>query len=199
LLALDEAASYIGRYSEAIQYSTEAISIDPENYDAYWDRAIRYRDLKDYARSIEDLSAALSCAKPPNDQLIYPDRAETFEKMGRYQNAIADYSRCLASEDLSVVKPSSGLAEVLRAHRHRLYICRGDDYQKLHRSQEAIADYSRAIECLKDSPSKELMDVYEKRAKSYIALGNFNLAAADKLSAHEAAAHDIKKRKVPVL
>jgi tetratricopeptide (TPR) repeat protein len=50
----------LGRYHEALRDYERAIAINPDNANSYYDRALTYRALGDYASSQEDLKR--SCA-----------------------------------------------------------------------------------------------------------------------------------------
>jgi len=132
--------------------------------------------LKEYGPAIDDFTSAITCAKPPNDQWIYSDRAKTFEKIGRYREAIADFTEC--------IQPKGQVGTTID---WSFYASRGGDFQRIQQWQQSISDYSDAIKRM--SWRKELEAVYENRAKAYVELGQSDLAAADKLSAKQATPH----------
>ena len=80
----------MGQDDNAIADETKAIALDPKDIEAHWLRAYawRYRK-KDPAKAVADYSEALKI--DPNDSSARTSRADTYEEMGRYAEAGADY------------------------------------------------------------------------------------------------------------
>ncbi|MYT56870.1 tetratricopeptide repeat protein, partial [Streptomyces sp. SID7834] len=85
-------------------------------------------------------------------------RAQLFERMGRYEEALADYDRAV------VIDPEYAWALGSRARVKK----------DMGRSEEAVADYSRAVEILPDYAW-----AFQGRAQVYAGMGRHDEALAD--------------------
>jgi tetratricopeptide (TPR) repeat protein len=80
----------MGQDDKAIADETKAIALDPKDIEAHWLRAYAYRyRKKDLAKAVADYSEALRI--DPTDSSARTSRADTYEEMGRYAEAQADY------------------------------------------------------------------------------------------------------------
>lgn len=108
---------------------------------------------------IEDCTHAL--VKHPKLITLYFVRAEILAKNKQYQKALEDYQKILS------LSPSP--ADALASHRNM-----GDMHNELKQPQEAVAAYSKAIQAKVDDAS-----IYDKRAKAYLLIREFDKAIAD--------------------
>jgi tetratricopeptide (TPR) repeat protein len=80
----------LGQDDKAIADETRAIALDPKDMEAHWLRAYAYRyRKKELAKAIADYTEALRI--DPGDSSARTARADTYEEMGRYADAAADY------------------------------------------------------------------------------------------------------------
>ena len=63
---------------------------DPNNTDAYFDRHLGWMRLGEPLRAIDDLNRVIEAAPKPVDFL---SRGDVYRHLGRYDEALADYSR----------------------------------------------------------------------------------------------------------
>jgi tetratricopeptide (TPR) repeat protein len=87
-----DAAYKTGHYDVAITKYTEAIEKNPKNGNAYTDRALVYKEKKEYDKAIADFNEALRL-KP--EAFIYYDRGVIYREMGAEDKAIADFTKAL--------------------------------------------------------------------------------------------------------
>jgi tetratricopeptide (TPR) repeat protein len=88
----------------------------------------------------------------------YVSRGVTYERLGRLEDALADYEHAIA------LAPTDAL----------VYYNRGVTYERLGRFEDALADYARAI-ALDPADAK----VYANRGLTYAQMGRFEDALAD--------------------
>lgn len=149
-LAADE------RYNEAIAEYDKAVSIAPNNYDAYFYRGNAYFDIGEYDKAIADYSKAIELDS--NDSYSYYNRGLAYRLKGEYERALQDYDRVLIIEpDAADAHASKGACYILQ-----------DDYPK------AIASYDKAISLDKYNP-----DLYYIRGLSHAELGDVPNARRD--------------------
>ena len=117
-----------GHWEEAITEFDEAISVNPRDSLAYYNRANAYRNLGEYRLAIQDYDEVLGLN--PRDALAYNSRADAYLNLGEYHLAIQDYDEALA------IFPQLGEA----------YAGRARSYQFLGRDSEAQQDVDRAVE-----------------------------------------------------
>jgi tetratricopeptide (TPR) repeat protein len=122
----------------------------------------------------------------------YSNRGNTYKNLGRYDEALADYTRAierdpayaLAYNNRGVTYADLGRSEEALADYTRAieldpadataYSNRGVTYKNLGRTEEALADYTRAIE-----RDPTLAQAYNNRGSTYDDLGRYEEALAD--------------------
>jgi tetratricopeptide (TPR) repeat protein len=117
-------------YDVAIAKYTEAIEKNPKNANAYTDRALAYKEKKDYDKAIADFNEALRL-KP--EAFVYYDRGVIYREMGAEDKAIADFTKALK---LSI--PNAQL-------RAECYIQRAHSYMNKENADKALPDLNAAI------------------------------------------------------
>jgi len=114
-------------YQRAIADYDQAISLNPNDASAYYNRGLARYKLEDYQGAIADYNQAISLN--PNDASAYYNRGKAKYELKDYQGAIADYTQAIK------INPNDADA----------YINRGKAKRNLDDLQGAIADYNQAI------------------------------------------------------
>ncbi len=83
---------FSGRYAEAVAAATHAVTLDPENAEAYGDRGLAYYGLGDFER------ARATCEAKPDYWVSQQCLAITYHKLGRQSDAEAMLAK-LGGED----------------------------------------------------------------------------------------------------
>ncbi|GHV51225.1 hypothetical protein AGMMS49579_06140 [Spirochaetia bacterium] len=121
-------------YDQAIADYTQAIRLDPNNENAYYDRGRAYAAKSDYDRAISDYNQAIRI--DPNDAYNYNARGNAYLNQKNYDMAIADYNQALRV-DPNYTSANNNLANA--------YYNRGSDYYRGKDYTRAIADYEAAL------------------------------------------------------
>ncbi|MEO8097690.1 MAG: tetratricopeptide repeat protein [Acidobacteriota bacterium] len=144
-----------GKYEHAVELFTEALSIDPASWNAYYQRAGARVSLNAFQDALADFQTALQ---------IKPDLLEARTGLAAVYSAKGDYRRAIDELTKTIdAKPS------VDAYYHR-----GEAYARMGRHDDAIADFNWLIDKLRSAPY-----VYLARAKSRRALGDEAGALAD--------------------
>ena len=143
------------RYQQAIQQFTDALSIAPNSWSAYYQRAVANQNIGKLDAALDDYQAALQL----NPELVEAAtaRAAIFGDKGDVQKAVNELSKVIDH------KPT------VEAHYRR-----GDGYASLKQYDKAIADFTWVIEEVRDAPY-----VYFARANAKRAINDIAGAAAD--------------------
>ncbi|GHV04041.1 hypothetical protein AGMMS50229_04560 [Campylobacterota bacterium] len=121
------AAAKRGDNQEAIRQFTQAIKLDPNKAQAYYERGLLYGILGEYEKAIEDYTRAIK---------INPDYADPYVNRGflyakfDHSKAIADFTRAIKNN------PNYAWA----------YDGRGNSYLSLGDTKKAIEDAKRACD-----------------------------------------------------
>lgn len=156
---------------KSIDECNKMIEKDPNDANAYAERAKTYLSLKKEDNAIADFTKAIEISKPDNYLLYYEcffGRAMIYKDKGETEKAISDYSSLIAkltpsNDDI----PKWPLIVAGYYNRAELYNNKRD-------FDRAIADYSEAIKINPDSAG-----LYSDRAEAYIAKSDFDKAIAD--------------------
>jgi tetratricopeptide (TPR) repeat protein len=146
-----------GETGKAIEDYNEAIRLKPDYGTAYIYRGLVVAKQHEYRRAIDDFTTA-AARDSSVAYLAWNDRANAYEAIGEYDQAIEDYGRAIQSN------PSYASAYFNRAG---VYYARAD-YDR------AIDDYGRAIDLRPGSAH-----YYSDRGIAYQARGDFDKAIAD--------------------
>jgi len=82
------------RYTEAIDYATQAIELNPNYSYVYYIRGLAYYEAKKYPESLKDLTRAISLIGIPSPNYFLA-RGYTYMDSGQYENAIKDLEDAL--------------------------------------------------------------------------------------------------------
>ena len=150
-----------GQYRLAVEANSEAIRIDPQYTDAYYNRGLAYILLGQYHQATKDFDEAISLNNQDPD--AYYNRAHALFMLHQLERAIADYGRSIQMD------PDDG----------ERYVGRGAAYFEQGAFQNSIDDFDQALR-LGDYPH-----AYANRAVSYIRLGKYAEAEEDIKCAQE--------------
>ncbi|MDE2362195.1 MAG: tetratricopeptide repeat protein [Hyphomicrobiales bacterium] len=173
-----KAAVEANRYDEAIRLYTQALSDSALGADQRV-QALRGRGGGYLSRSmiadafgrkdeaarfgedaVRDFSEALKAQG--DDAELYAARGQAEYSLGRYAEAIADYSEAIKRKSSVETLLQRAAAERASADVDR-----------------AVADYGAALDAQDNSPGSEKADILDDRAFTYFLAGKFDLAAAD--------------------
>ncbi|MCX6328377.1 MAG: tetratricopeptide repeat protein [Bacteroidia bacterium] len=128
----------------ALECYSEAIKIDPEFKEAYFNRGLVKHDLKNYKGAIADFTKAIEL--DPYDTAAYCFRGMSKNKLKTYNEAITDFNRALE----------------LNPNFEEAYFNRGIALIKLGKKEDGCLDLKKALELGSDEAS-EMIDKYCKQ------------------------------------
>ena len=171
-------------YDKVISNLNEAIKVNPKFYDAYAQRAIAYKNKKDYKRALSDISIAIneSKSKTVETARYYAVRAGIYEKIKEYDKEIADYTVAIKLDPendayyllrgsayywhkkdyISDIEDTTKRIELLKKNNstryniEQAYSWRASLYTKLKRYDMAVSDYSQAIQYADKTPNNNI-------------------------------------------
>ena len=82
-----------GDYQRAISDFTEAIRLNLNDAQVYYNRAFAYEKLGEFAKAIEDYDQAIRLK--PNEDLFYFQRGVSYGKFGNHKKAIEDFNQAI--------------------------------------------------------------------------------------------------------
>ncbi|MFH1228290.1 MAG: tetratricopeptide repeat protein [Planctomycetota bacterium] len=129
------------RYDEALVEYNQVIKLDPNNYEAYNNRASIYCRKRNFDKAIADFDEALRIQ--PENHRAYCNRGLAYAQKGDLDTAISDFTR------------SIGLKKNADAYGNRAYAYSLQGYY-----QKAIADAQMALQVEPDHPSAPRMRKY---------------------------------------
>ncbi len=118
-----------GNYIASVAEFDEALTMSPENAEAYQYRGRSKRFLGNYANAIEDYNKAIQRTQNAN---FYIGRAQTHLKAGSYEACIKDFDMALK------INPQT-------PHAKTIYYNRGTARQMLKDDKGALEDYNQAL------------------------------------------------------
>jgi tetratricopeptide (TPR) repeat protein len=145
-----------GQVQEAIKLYTEAIEINPQYAEAYYQRAQLYKELKHWDKRMADINSTL--AMNPKHLGALRDRAGDFFYKGKYLDAELDYSTAIKAD----------------RHNWKDYYMRGRCRAAQQHDETAMKDFNRAIE-----EWQKAYSAYYERGKLYRRLGRDKRAEKD--------------------
>ena len=79
--------------TESIEDYSEAIRLDPDDANAYYNRGWDYDELGEYEKAIEDYSQVIRL--DPNATDAYNNRGNIYYSLGEYEKALQDYDEAI--------------------------------------------------------------------------------------------------------
>lgn len=152
-------SGYLGGESSNEQVTSDlktAVRLDPKIPDGYFSLGVIATVEKDYQRSVDLFSKALTLQ--PKDSAIFQYRSAAYTLLHKDELAIKDLDM--------VIK--------LKPLEYQGYVTRADALTRLKRFDDAIADYTAAIKC---EPRQYITRMY--RATLFIKLGRYKDAVND--------------------
>ena len=113
---------------QAVAFLHKAIHEDPEFAEAYNNRGNAYRDMKDYAKAMQDYNKAISIN--PNLEKTYSNRGNIYFDQRNYQMAINDYNKAIS----------------LNTNYSLAHLNRGLAYHQMKKDDQACRDFLRACD-----------------------------------------------------
>lgn len=144
-----------GKYEQAVVVFGQALAIEPNSWNAYYQRGIAKQNLNALDDALADYQAALQLKGDLLDARVA--RAGIYSEKGDRRHSVEELTKIIAQ------KPTVDA-----------YYRRGTDYAELGQHEQAIADFTWIINEVRDAPL-----VYFARAKSRRALGDLEGAVAD--------------------
>jgi RNA polymerase sigma factor (sigma-70 family) len=160
-------------YEAELEDLNKAIELDPSMADAYYERGNLYasnlpKEEGGYEKAVADYTSGLQIK--PNDASARWNRATYYASMGKYNEAIADWT--------TYIEGNTDFSNQLDGKTKSIagaYFWRGHDYQMyLHDYPKAIDDYTSALQI---NPNIE--DAHRLRGQSYEVLGEMEKAQQD--------------------
>jgi len=145
-----------GNNDQAITDSNKAIEIDPENADAYRERASVYGNKGDLDRAIADYNKAIELF--PDFADAFHDRGNIYTAKGEFDKAIFDFNQAI------IIDPN--YAEAFRD--------RGIVHDNKGELDQAISDYNKAIEI-----DPYYSEAYQSRAEAYFSKQEYDKSKED--------------------
>lgn len=141
---------------KAIEYLNNAIKLQPDDENYYYNRGVAYANLGQYQPAIKDYNQAIRL-KPDYAEAFY-NKGTIYSEIGQYQRAIKDFNEAIR------LQPNDAEA----------YHGRGFAYDKLGQYQRAIEDYNQTIRIRPDYAK-----AYNNRGINYLSQGNNTLGCSD--------------------
>lgn len=154
-LPLDDSSTADGMY-------TRAIELNPNDAQAYCNRANTYNSQGRYTLAISDCTKAIELN--PKHAQAYCSRGIAHHNMGNHTQAVADYTKAIELNPQFV----------------EAYYNRGAAYSKAGQLPQAIPDYTKAVEL-----NPKFAEAYYNRGVAHGTLGNREDARRDLLRAIE--------------
>ena len=143
-------------YNRAVSDFTDAILLNPNSNDAYFQRARAYNALRNYDRAIADYTQVLKL--DPTDGGAYYNRALVYTDKKDYDRVITDCTQAIR----------------LNSNASSAYYLRGNAYYEKMNYKMAILDYTEAIRLDPKDAS-----AYNNRGAAYEKTGEYGRARAD--------------------
>jgi tetratricopeptide (TPR) repeat protein len=178
-------------YQESMQYFAQAISLDPNNANAYFWRGTYRREPQD---AVVDFSKYLELL--PNGEYAfeaYISRARRYDNLENIDSALADYAKAIAIDPVTGYGARSRFYELqnnleaalsdcnkvieLDPEFSQAYLVRGDIHDRMGNATAALDDYNKVI-AMGDNYYADKW-VYYYRGLIYFQLENWQAAIAD--------------------
>lgn len=145
------------RYDRALSDLNQAVTMDPDHFQAYLFRAKLFKAIHAYDKAQADFNRAVDLQ--PEASMVYEERGGFLMDLKSYEQALLDFNKLvtLLPEDFYV------------------YALRADLFEKMENWDKALADYSQAIQL-----NPYYSDLYAYRADMKERLGDTVGAAEDR-------------------
>jgi len=137
------------QYQREIRNYDKVIRSQPDDYLAYFNRAVAYAKIGQYQNAIRDYNTAIRLK--PDYIEAYNNRGNIYGRHGEYKLAIEDFTKVIA----------------LNPRHFKAYHNRGLAYSELRRYPDAVKDFDKAIDLQPDYVS-----AYHNRANIYLKQGD---------------------------
>lgn len=175
---------YVGRaeiycaqkaYNAAIADYTKALELNSRDVALYIGRANVHYQRKDFDAMVSDYSQAIDInpydthfyffpeSQKEKLKVLYCKRAEKYSSKNDWYRAAVDYSKAID----------------LDSENYDLYQKRGDVNYKKGDYEESSLDYTKVIKLLPGAKKQDISGVYEKRARAYIQIAEYDKARSD--------------------
>ena len=145
-----------GDEGHAIADYSQAINLNPNDADAYYNRGVAYSNQKEYDQSIKDNDQAIKLK--PNYADAYNNRGNAYSAQKEYDQAIKDYDQAIR----------------LKSNYAEAYYNRGLAYYYQKDYAQAVKDYTEAIRLKSD-----FADAHNNRGNAYSAQKEYDQAIKD--------------------
>ncbi len=146
----------LGQIDKAIEAYSHAITLNPNNADAYGNRGVAYVSKDDYDLAIEDFNKAIQL--DPNDAVAYCNHGVAYVNKGDYDLAIEDCNKAIQ----------------LNPNYAEAYYNRGAVYGNKGDYDLAIEDCNKAIDI-----NPDYANAYSNRGAAYVNKCDFDRAIED--------------------
>ncbi len=92
-LELSSAYVETRHYDKAIEAASAALGVKPNDFAAYWARALAYRGKLDYAHAAQDIQSAINLK--PTFFYLYNSQADVYENTRQWDKVYADFNKSL--------------------------------------------------------------------------------------------------------
>lgn len=133
-----KAALRSDKYQEAIEAFNKALSLNPDDAEAYGSRALAYMFLYEYINALKDFNKQIELR--PEESRGYSSRGFAYYKMEFFPRAVSDYSKALE------LKPDDAES----------WYYRGLSYGSSGDTQQAVSDIKTAAK-LGNKPAREFL------------------------------------------
>jgi len=117
---------YAGKYIEAEQFFSKAITAAPDNAKGYWYRGDAFFYMDKFSEAEKDYTKSIKI--DPSNFKVFKRRGSCYYNRNMFLEALSDYSQAI------ILNPADGL----------LWLYRGDCYRQLKENDKALSDYKKA-------------------------------------------------------
>ena len=190
LLARGIAFAEKGQFDRAIADYDEAIRLNPQDTNAFYNRGFSYGKKGEHDRAIADFNEAIRL--DPKDAVAFGHRATAYVLNDQYDRAIADYDEAIRLDrNFALPFAGRGMAysakgqyghaiadydEAIRLDRNfaEAFALRGIAYSAKGQHDRAFADYDEAIRL-----NPQDTNAFNNRGNAYFNKGDYDRAIAD--------------------
>jgi tetratricopeptide (TPR) repeat protein len=148
-----------GQFDLAIADFDEAIRLQPEQSDSFYNRGLAFYQKGQYGSAIHDFDKAIQLA--PKDAAALVGRGAAYRESGQYERAIDDFNEAIK----------------LEPHHATSFAARGLAYDLMGQHRRAIEDYDQAIRIEPDPYALNRRGIVNAQMNQHDrAMGDFNEA-----------------------